>query len=233
MSVIPKVNRLRKALGAALGFQGDEYKGSVDPSMQAVILSEDMTDQRHNYLQGTLTWRVGTGTLGTDGAHFPTCAFRPRSLLNTGPTKILRLLRIREISIFSTAVTPPMVGFQVFAQGFVPVFFGATIQVDPTQCDGRMSAPGGATQTSLYQLVTGLSSVGPFPTGTDNWSIKRAPGAQAGTYSFDPRITLRYGDQLWIAADAENNPFGMDIAWDEFPAIPQEFTGDAPWPGSI
>lgn len=225
-SLIPLTNYLRKSVARALSIQGDDFQGTLEQSMRATVVADELTDQRSLYLRGGMSWEAGIDAVPTNGLVFPGALLRPRVALPE-PTKVLRLLRVRRITVW-TASTPAYIGYAVFNAGYLPAITSA-LNIDPTVCDGRMAAPGGSTQTSLYQLVAGLSIAGPI-TGGDGYGYVR-PGT--ASFAWDPRITLRYGDGLFLAGSNESTPWGCSINWEEYPATPQEFAGDAAWPGSV
>lgn len=231
MNVLPKgaVTFLRNArrLATAFGVQGD-YPGSVAGHIQPVAIADDLTDQRSLFIQGGWSFEA-SGNIGQDGARYGGFLLLPR-VSPIDPGVVQRLIRVRSLSIWTMLNNQSggMFGWGVYDRNqAVPALLDGG-SIVPTRRDARQ-----VFDTSLYGITYGLiagSNNSAAFSSTRRWARIWTVGTPNTNPAprFDPMITLRTGDYLYVQTSVTNAEWAFSIAWDEIPCSEQENAGDNP-----
>lgn len=217
--------RVARRLATAFGIQGD-FPGAVMGNVQPVVLAEDLTGQRSLFPKGGWSFEA-SGNIGQDGARYNGFLLYPR-VSPIDPGNIQRLVRVRSLSAWSMGNNASgfMYGWGVYDRNqTVPALLDGAVII-PTRRDARQ-----AFDTSLYSVTTGLiagSGNSAAFTSTRRWARHWGAGTPTPTPAarFDPMITLRAGDFLYVMNSTNNIEWAFSIAWDEIPCSEQENAGD-------
>lgn len=219
--------KIARRIGAAFGIEGD-FPGGVAPLTQPVALAEDLTDTRYLFLKGGGGSFEASQSTGQNGAAYPSIYLMARA--GGTPQGVTRLIRVKSLSLWDDTGggVGTVIGWTLLDRNQAVPAMASTLVVEPTRRDARL-----AFDSSLYIAAQGFTGANGANYGsTRRWArVAVAPGQpngqSEGALRFDPEITLRPGDILWIAGSHLSHSYGWSVSWEEIPCSDQELAADS------